>query len=69
MDAPIWLVNLTIWLAAISTILLVTSEILTPQHARTSMFIHKRRFRNVTFVISIIFLISAVVNILVLFLP
>lgn len=53
---PIDSTELSIWLAVVTIILLVTLELLSPYYGRTGIRVNRRRLRAVAFTLAIIFL-------------
>ena len=64
MSIPLGFDEITLWLAVTSTILLITSEVLSPYYGKIQIFIDKKRIRNTAFIVSIIFLIMVVVRVI-----
>jgi len=56
MAFPLGFWDLSLWIAMIAIILLVTSELLSPYYGRTGLLINKKRLRAVAFVVALIFL-------------
>ena len=63
MQFPLSLWDISLWLAATAIILLVTSELISPNYGKTNLLIEKKRLRNVALTISILFLITVVIRI------
>jgi len=64
MSIPLSIDELTIWLALTSIILLATSEVLSPHYGRIHVFISRKRLRNVSMVVSFIFLAFIAIKVL-----
>jgi len=56
--------GLSLWIAAIAFILLLTSELLSPYYGRTNIYIDKKRLRMVSLTFGVIFLFIVVIKIL-----
>jgi hypothetical protein len=63
MDFPLSLTDISIWLAVTAAILLITSEIISPYHGKTSLLINKKRLRNVALITSMMFLVIVAIRI------
>ncbi len=55
--------EITIWLALVSIILLAASEVLSSYHGRVYVSVNRKRLRNVSMVMSVIFLASVAVRV------
>jgi hypothetical protein len=55
---PLSFDEITIWLALVSIILLAASEVLSSYYGRTHVFINRKRLKNVSLVMSLMFLVS-----------
>jgi hypothetical protein len=64
MQFPLNLVEISQWLAIIALILLATSELISPRYSKINMEIDKKKLKKVALSISILFLISLVINML-----
>jgi hypothetical protein len=58
---PINLEDISLWLATTSIILLITVELLSPNYGRINILIDRRKFKNVSYVLSILFLITVII--------
>jgi uncharacterized membrane protein len=56
MKFPLSFEDLSLWLAVIAIILLVTTQLISP-HGKTSILLNKKRLRNVAFAVSTLFMI------------
>jgi hypothetical protein len=63
MQFPLSFWDLSLWLAVTAIILLVTSELISPNYGKTNLLIEKKRLRNVAVAISILFLITVAIRI------
>jgi hypothetical protein len=64
MDFPLGFWGISLWLAVIAIILLVTSELISPYYGKTSLIINKKRLRNVALAIPILFLVTVAIRII-----
>ena len=55
--------EISLLLAIIAIVLLITSEMLSPQYGKVSIFISKRKLKKVTLFISILFLATVAITI------
>jgi hypothetical protein len=60
---PLSFQDWSLWLAITATILLVTSEILSPYYGKLKIYINKKRLRNVALATWIVLLITFAVRI------
>jgi hypothetical protein len=63
MSFPLSLWDISLWLAVTAIILLITSELLSPQYGKTNLLINRKRLRNTAIIISILFLITVAIRI------
>jgi hypothetical protein len=63
MNFPLSFWDISLWLAVTAIILLITSELISPYHGKTSLLINKKRLRNVALIMSIMFLITVAIRI------
>jgi hypothetical protein len=63
MYLPLSFWDISLWLAVTATILLITSEIISPYYGKTSLLINKKRLRGIAFTISTMFLITVALRI------
>ena len=63
MKFPLDFNNISVWLALTSIILLVTSELISPQFNDTGFIFEKRRLKKIAFIWGILFLFTAVMRI------
>ena len=52
-----------LWLAVTAIILLVTSELISPYYGQTNILINKKRLKNASLTIGILFLITVAIRI------
>jgi len=64
MSFPLGFWDISLWLAITAIILLITSEMLSPQYGKINIHINRKRLRNVTIVVSILFLATVAIRIL-----
>ena len=48
--------DLSLWIAFVAIILLITTELLSPQYGRTKIVINRKRLRAIALVVALIFL-------------
>lgn len=65
---PLSLQDLSLWLAIIASVLVITLEVISPQYGRVRIFVDKRKLRKVALIISILFSITSALNIISMFL-
>jgi len=63
MDFPLSFWDISLWLAITAIILLITSELISPYYGKTNILINKRRIRNVSIIVSTLFLITVAIRI------
>jgi len=63
MGFPLGLWDLSLWLAATSTILLVTSELISIPQSGVRIYMNKKRLRNTAFAVSIALLVTVAIRI------
>jgi len=63
MQFPLTFWDLSLWLAIISIILLVTAELVSPYYGQTNLLINKKRLRRVALAMGVLFLISVAIRI------
>jgi len=63
MDFPLSFSDISLWLAIMTIILLVTSELISPYYGRTHLLINKKRLRNTALTVSTLFLITVAIKI------
>lgn len=64
MQIPLNFWDISLWLAVTAIILLITSELISPYYGRTNLPINKKRLRNVSLAVSILFLITVAIRII-----
>jgi len=60
---PLGFWDISLWLAVTAIILLITSELISPYYGKTNLLINKRRLRNVSIIVSTLFLITVAIRI------
>ena len=63
MQFPLTFWDLSLWLAVISIILLVASELALPYHGQTNLLINKKRLKKVALTMGVLFLITVAIRI------
>ena len=63
MNFPIEFIDLSLFLAMVSIILLVAWALLSSYHGRVNILINKKRLRNATIATSIIFLVAIAIRV------
>jgi len=64
MNFPLNLWDISLWLAIAAIILLITSEILSPQYGKINIRINRKKLRNSALAISILFLTTIAIRII-----
>jgi hypothetical protein len=64
MDFPLGFWDVSLWLAVMAVILLVTSELISPYYGKTSLIINKKKLRNVALSVSALFLITVAIRVI-----
>ena len=63
MRFPLTFWDISLWLAITAIILLITSELTSPDYGHTKLLIEKRKLRAATVVISILFMVTIAIRI------
>ncbi|MBX5327644.1 MAG: hypothetical protein ACQXXH_01540 [Candidatus Bathyarchaeia archaeon] len=63
MNFPLDFWNLSLWLAVTAIILLITSEMLSPYYGKVKIRINRKRLKNISFTVAILFLATVAVRI------
>jgi hypothetical protein len=63
MQFPLTFWDLSLWLAVISIILLVASELASPYHGQTNLLINKKRLKRAALTMGVLFLITVAIRI------
>jgi hypothetical protein len=58
MDFPLSIWDISLWLAITATILLITSELISPYYGKTNLTINKKRLRNTSLAFLTLFLVT-----------
>ena len=64
MAFPLSFWDISLWLAITAIILLITSEMLSPQYGKINIQINKKKLRNAALAVSIVFLITVAIRII-----
>ena len=64
MIVPLNFWDISLWLAIAAVILLITSEILSPQYGKINIQINKKRLRNAAVAVSTLFLITVAIRVI-----
>jgi hypothetical protein len=64
MDFPLSFWDISLWLAITATILLITSELISPYYGETNLLINQKRLRNAALAISALFLTTVAIRII-----
>jgi hypothetical protein len=63
MEFPLTFWDISLWLAVTAVILLVTIELTSPRYGRANLYIERKRLRNITLVVSLLFLLTVAIRI------
>jgi hypothetical protein len=63
MQFPLTFWDISLWLAIISIILLVTAELVSPYYGQTNLLIKKKRLRRVALIMGVLFLITVAIRV------
>jgi len=63
MGFPLTFWDISLWLAITAIILLITSELISSYYGKTNLLINKKRLRNVSIIVSTLFLITVAIRI------
>lgn len=63
MQFPLSFWDVSLWLAVIAIILLITAELISPYYGQTNLHIKKGRLRTVALTLSLLFLITVFIRI------
>jgi len=63
MSIPIGFYDISLWLAILSIILLITTEFLSPYYGQTGLIIVRKRLRKITLITGILFLATSIIRI------
>jgi len=64
MQFPLSFWDISLWLAITATILLITSEMLSPYYGKVNIYINKKRLKNAALAVSTLFLITVAIRII-----
>lgn len=62
MDFPLSFWDISLFFAVTATILLVTSELISPYYGKTNLIINKKKLRNVALTVSALFLVTVAIR-------
>ena len=60
---PLSLLDITLWLAIIAVILLITSELVSPSHGKINLVINRNRLNLVAILVGVTFIITILLQI------
>ena len=60
---PLTFWDVSLWLAVVAIILLITSELISPYYGRTNLLIEKKNLRTVSLIVGIMFIATVIVRI------
>ena len=63
MNFPLSFWDISLWLAVTAIILLITSEFISPYYGKTNLLINKKRLKRAALIVSILFLMTVVIQI------
>jgi len=63
MQFPLDLLDVSLWLAFMGVILLITSEIISPYYGKTPILIEKRRLRKIALIVGSIFIFTVLIQV------
>jgi len=63
MQFPLSFLDISLWLAITTIILLITSEIISPYYGKTAILVQKRRLRIVALTVGLIFIFTVFIRI------
>ena len=63
MEFPLTFWDISLWLAVTAVILLITTELTSPRYGRINLYIERKRLRNITLVVSLLFLLTVAIRI------
>jgi hypothetical protein len=63
MNFPLSFGDVSLWLAVMSVILLIASELISPHYGKTSLTISKKRLRNAALAVSTLFLMTVIIRV------
>ena len=63
MDFPLSFWDISLWLAITAIVLLITSELISPYYGRMNLPINKRRLKNASISLGVLFIITVAIRI------
>jgi hypothetical protein len=63
MQFPLSFWDISLWLAVTATIMLITSELISPYYGKTNILINKKRLKNAALTMGVLFLITVAIRI------
>jgi len=63
MFLPLSLRDISLWLAIMAIMLLITSEMLSPYYGKVNINVNRKKLRIVALVLSILFLVTVVIDV------
>lgn len=63
MQFPLSFLDISLFLAVIAIILLVTSELLSPYYGKRRILISKQRLKNVSLIVGILFIVTVIIRV------
>jgi hypothetical protein len=64
MQFPLSFMDISLWLAVIAIILLITSELITSYHGKNKVPINKQNIRNAALFVGVLFVITVIIRVL-----
>jgi preprotein translocase subunit SecG len=64
MQFPLSFLDMTIWLAVMSIILIITAEFLSSYHGQVNLLINRNRLTRVSLVVGVLFILTAIIHVL-----
>jgi hypothetical protein len=61
---PLTLDNMSLLLAVIAIVLLITTEIISPYYGQLNLIIHKKKLRNVALMVGLLFFVTFFLRVL-----
>jgi hypothetical protein len=64
MNFPLSFDDISLWLAVVAMVLLITSELMLPYSGRNGLLLNKRRLKNVSLAVGVLFVAIVVVRVI-----
>jgi len=64
MSFPLGLWDISLWLAISAAILLITSEMISPNYGKTNVYINRKRLRKAAIAVSLLFLVTVAIRVI-----